>query len=55
MRKDIIFDLHETTKKIKVILNHLSQLKIGVMGCVVNVRVKWGMLIMAFCGAGPGG
>ncbi|MEL7585172.1 MAG: (E)-4-hydroxy-3-methylbut-2-enyl-diphosphate synthase [Prolixibacteraceae bacterium] len=49
-----LFDLHETTKKIKAHFNHLSHLKIGVMGCVVNGPGEMGDVDYGFVGAGPG-
>lgn len=49
-----LFDLHETTKKVKAHFNHLSHLKIGVMGCVVNGPGEMGDVDYGFVGAGPG-
>lgn len=49
-----LFDLHETTKKIKAHFSHLSHLKIGVMGCVVNGPGEMGDVDYGFVGAGPG-
>ncbi|MCW0483523.1 (E)-4-hydroxy-3-methylbut-2-enyl-diphosphate synthase [Gaoshiqia sediminis] len=49
-----LFDLHETTKKIKAHFKHLSHLKIGVMGCVVNGPGEMGDVDYGFVGAGPG-
>ena len=49
-----LFDLHETTIKIKVHFKHLSHLKIGVMGCVVNGPGEMGDVDYGFVGAGPG-
>ncbi len=49
-----LFDLHETTKKIKAHFNHLNHLKIGVMGCVVNGPGEMGDSDYGFVGAGPG-
>ncbi|WP_423129592.1 (E)-4-hydroxy-3-methylbut-2-enyl-diphosphate synthase [Gaoshiqia sp. Z1-71] len=49
-----LFDLHETTLKIKAHFKHLSHLKIGVMGCVVNGPGEMGDVDYGFVGAGPG-
>jgi (E)-4-hydroxy-3-methylbut-2-enyl-diphosphate synthase len=49
-----LFDLHETTIKIKTHFNHLDHLKIGVMGCVVNGPGEMGDVDYGFVGAGPG-
>ena len=49
-----LFDLHETTKRIKEHFNHLDHLKIGVMGCVVNGPGEMGDVDYGFVGAGPG-
>lgn len=49
-----LFDLHETTVKIKAHFNHLDHLKIGVMGCVVNGPGEMGDVDYGFVGAGPG-
>ena len=31
-----LFDLQETTAKIRTVTNHLKGVKIGIMGCIVN-------------------
>lgn len=49
-----LFDLHDTTRKIKEHFKHLSHLKIGVMGCVVNGPGEMGDVDYGFVGAGPG-
>jgi (E)-4-hydroxy-3-methylbut-2-enyl-diphosphate synthase len=49
-----LFDLHETTLKIKSHFKHLDHLKIGVMGCVVNGPGEMGDVDYGFVGAGPG-
>jgi (E)-4-hydroxy-3-methylbut-2-enyl-diphosphate synthase len=49
-----LFDLHDTTIKIKAHFNHLDHLKIGVMGCVVNGPGEMGDVDYGFVGAGPG-
>lgn len=47
-----LFDLHETTRKIKTHFKHLDHLKIGVMGCVVNGPGEMGDVDYGFVGAG---
>ena len=49
-----LFDLHETTKKIKEHFKHLNHLKIGVMGCVVNGPGEMGDVDYGFVGVGNG-
>ncbi len=49
-----LFDLHETTLKIKEHFKHLNHLKIGIMGCVVNGPGEMGDVDYGFVGAGPG-
>ena len=47
-----LFDLHETTLKIKEHFKHLDHLKIGIMGCVVNGPGEMGDADYGFVGAG---
>lgn len=47
-----LFDLHETTKKIKEHFSHLQHLKIGIMGCVVNGPGEMSDADYGFVGAG---
>jgi len=47
-----LFDLLETTKKIKEHFKHLDHLKIGIMGCVVNGPGEMGDVDYGFVGAG---
>ena len=47
-----LFDLHETTKKIKEHFKHLAHLKIGIMGCIVNGPGEMGDVDYGFVGAG---
>lgn len=47
-----LFDLHETTLKIKAHFKHLDHLKIGIMGCVVNGPGEMGDVDYGFVGAG---
>jgi len=49
-----LFDLHETTIKVKNHFKHLDHLKIGIMGCVVNGPGEMGDVDYGFVGAGPG-
>ncbi len=49
-----LFDLHETTLKIKEHFRHLNHLKIGVMGCVVNGPGEMGDVDYGFVGVGNG-
>jgi (E)-4-hydroxy-3-methylbut-2-enyl-diphosphate synthase len=47
-----LFDLHETTMKIKEHFKHLDHLKIAIMGCVVNGPGEMGDADYGFVGAG---
>ncbi len=47
-----LFDLHTTTLKIKEHFKHLTELKIGIMGCVVNGPGEMGDVDYGFVGAG---
>jgi len=47
-----LFDLHETTLKIKEHFKHLDHLKIGIMGCVVNGPGEMGDVDYGFVGTG---
>ena len=47
-----LFDLQETTKRIKEHFGHLSHLKIGIMGCVVNGPGEMSDADYGFVGAG---
>ncbi len=49
-----LFDLRETVAEIKKSFNHLKNLKIGVMGCVVNGPGEMGDVDYGFVGAGKG-
>lgn len=49
-----LFNLHETTLKIKAHFNHLDHLKIGIMGCVVNGPGEMGDVDYGYVGSGPG-
>ncbi|MBN2636960.1 MAG: (E)-4-hydroxy-3-methylbut-2-enyl-diphosphate synthase [Prolixibacteraceae bacterium] len=45
-----MFDLHETTLKVKAHFKHLEHLKIGIMGCVVNGPGEMGDVDYGFVG-----
>lgn len=47
-----LFDLHETTLKVKAHFKHLDHLRIGIMGCVVNGPGEMGDVDYGFVGAG---
>lgn len=47
-----LFDLHDTTLKIKAHFKHLDHLKIGIMGCVVNGPGEMGDADYGFVGTG---
>lgn len=47
-----LFDLQETTQKIKEHFKHLNHLKIGIMGCIVNGPGEMGDVDYGFVGAG---
>lgn len=47
-----LFDLQETTLKVKEHFKHLNHLKIGIMGCVVNGPGEMGDADYGFVGAG---
>jgi len=47
-----LFDLQETTRRVKTHFKHLNHLKIGIMGCVVNGPGEMGDVDYGFVGAG---
>lgn len=49
-----LFDLEETLREVKEATSHLSKLRIGVMGCVVNGPGEMAGADYGFVGAGPG-
>lgn len=49
-----LFDLQETTKKIKEKTAHLKGLKIGIMGCIVNGPGEMADADFGYVGTGPG-
>lgn len=49
-----LFDLQSTLKEVKSATSHLSNLKIGVMGCIVNGPGEMADADYGYVGAGPG-
>lgn len=49
-----LFDLQETTAKIRARTSHLKGLKIGIMGCIVNGPGEMADADYGYVGAGPG-
>ncbi|MCG8411222.1 MAG: (E)-4-hydroxy-3-methylbut-2-enyl-diphosphate synthase [Bacteroidales bacterium] len=49
-----LFDLQKTTKKIREKTSHLKNLKIGIMGCIVNGPGEMADADYGYVGAGPG-
>jgi len=49
-----LFDLEETTAKIRSATGHLKGLKIGVMGCIVNGPGEMADADYGYVGTGPG-
>jgi (E)-4-hydroxy-3-methylbut-2-enyl-diphosphate synthase len=49
-----LFDLQETTAKIRKRTNHLKGLKIGIMGCIVNGPGEMADADYGYVGTGPG-
>lgn len=49
-----LFDLQTTLKEVKAATSHLSNLKIGVMGCIVNGPGEMADADYGYVGAGPG-
>ena len=49
-----LFDLQETTMKIKQETSHLKGLKIGIMGCIVNGPGEMADADYGYVGTGPG-
>jgi len=48
-----LFDLQETTNKIRLRTNHLKGLKIGIMGCIVNGPGEMADADYGYVGSGP--
>ena len=49
-----LFDLQETTAKIRKVTNHLKGVKIGIMGCIVNGPGEMADADYGYVGSGPG-
>lgn len=49
-----LFDLQETTQKIRSVTNHLKGVKIAIMGCVVNGPGEMADADFGYVGSGPG-
>jgi (E)-4-hydroxy-3-methylbut-2-enyl-diphosphate synthase len=49
-----LFDLEETTAKIRNATNHLKGVKIGIMGCIVNGPGEMADADFGYVGTGPG-
>jgi (E)-4-hydroxy-3-methylbut-2-enyl-diphosphate synthase len=49
-----LFDLQETTAKIRSVTNHLKGVKIAIMGCIVNGPGEMADADFGYVGSGPG-
>ena len=49
-----LFDLQETTARIRSVTNHLKGIKIGIMGCIVNGPGEMADADYGYVGSGPG-
>ena len=49
-----LFDLQETTTKIRSVTNHLKGVKIAIMGCIVNGPGEMADADFGYVGSGPG-
>ena len=49
-----MFELQETTAKIRAVTNHLKGLKIAIMGCIVNGPGEMADADFGYVGSGPG-
>jgi len=49
-----LFDLEETTARIKSLTSHLKGVKIAVMGCIVNGPGEMADADFGYVGSGPG-
>ena len=49
-----LFDLQETTGKIRAVTNHLKGVKIAIMGCIVNGPGEMADADFGYVGSGPG-
>ena len=48
-----LFDLQETTAKIRAVTNHLKGVKIAIMGCIVNGPGEMADADFGYVGSGP--
>ena len=49
-----MFNLQETTAKIRSVTNHLKGVKIAIMGCIVNGPGEMADADFGYVGSGPG-
>jgi len=49
-----LFDLQETTAKIRAVTHHLKGIKIAIMGCIVNGPGEMADADFGYVGSGPG-
>ena len=49
-----LFDLQETTSRIRAVTNHLKGVKIAIMGCIVNGPGEMADADFGYVGSGPG-
>jgi (E)-4-hydroxy-3-methylbut-2-enyl-diphosphate synthase len=49
-----LFDLQETTARIRSVTNHLKGVKIAIMGCIVNGPGEMADADFGYVGSGPG-
>jgi len=49
-----LFDLQETTARIRAVTNHLRGVKIAIMGCIVNGPGEMADADFGYVGSGPG-
>ncbi|HWY37673.1 MAG TPA: flavodoxin-dependent (E)-4-hydroxy-3-methylbut-2-enyl-diphosphate synthase, partial [Bacteroidia bacterium] len=49
-----LFDLQETTARIRTVTDHLKGIKIGIMGCIVNGPGEMADADYGYVGTGPG-
>ncbi|MEN9977273.1 MAG: (E)-4-hydroxy-3-methylbut-2-enyl-diphosphate synthase, partial [Bacteroidota bacterium] len=49
-----LFNLQETTAKIRSVTNHLKGVKIAIMGCIVNGPGEMADADFGYVGSGPG-
>jgi len=49
-----LFDLQETTQKIRSVTHHLKGVKIAIMGCIVNGPGEMADADYGYVGSGPG-